>query len=268
MADDMVTQFNPAAKPHGAADSDLVVHVKPSIAASARVNADTYHVMQNHAANDPDHFWAEEAKRIPWISPPSVIKNTSFTGDVAIKWFEDGTLNASAVCLDAHLKTRGDQTAIIWEGDDPNASRHISYRELHEQVCRFANVLKSLGVKKGDRVTIYLPMVPEAAISMLACARVGAIHSVVADREPIGHDLVTVMMAETDPDERDPGQEGREAEQRRGQDLGRAVAELAPEQAGEEAADERQKNDGVIHGASAQPFIMLMSSTAIVPRFR
>jgi acetyl-CoA synthetase len=179
MADDVVIQLNPAANPHAHADSDLVVHVKPGIAASAKVNADSYRVMQNHAANDPDNFWAEEAKRIEWITPPTVIKNTSFEGDVSIKWFEDGRLNASAVCLDAHLKERGEQTAIIWEGDDPGVSRHITYRELHALVCRFANVLKSLGVQKGDRVTIYLPMVPEAAIAMLACARVGAIHSVV-----------------------------------------------------------------------------------------
>jgi acetyl-CoA synthetase len=158
---------------------NTLIHVKPGIAASANVNADQYRVMQNHAANDADHFWAEQAKRIAWIKPPSIIRNASFEGDVQIKWFEDGVLNASAVCLDAHLPARARQTAIIWEGDDPTKSRHITYGELHEQVCRFANVLKSLGVKKGDRVTIYLPMVPEAAISMLACARVGAIHSVV-----------------------------------------------------------------------------------------
>jgi acetyl-CoA synthetase len=135
--------------------------------------------MQNHAANDPQHFWAEQAKRIPWITPPTRIKNTSFEGNVDIKWFEDGTLNASAVCLDAHLKERGNQTAIIWEGDNPDVSRHITYRELHADVCKLANILRDLGVSKGDRVTLYLPMVPEAAIAMLACARVGAIHSVV-----------------------------------------------------------------------------------------
>ena len=113
------------------------------------------------------------------MKPPTKIKNTSFTGDVSIKWFEDGTLNASASCLDRHLATRGDQTAIIWESDDPAVSRHVTYRDLHEQVCRLANAMKGLGVKKGDRVTIYLPMVPEAAVAMLACARIGAIHSVV-----------------------------------------------------------------------------------------
>ncbi len=154
-------------------------HVKPDTAASAHVNGEKYRLMVNHAARDPDHFWATEAERIPWIRKPSLIKNTSFDGDVAIKWFEDGRLNASAVCLDAHLKSRGDQPAIIWEGDDPGSSKTVSYRELHEQVCRLANVLREHGVKPGDRVTIYLPMVVEAAVAMLACARVGAIHAVV-----------------------------------------------------------------------------------------
>jgi acetyl-CoA synthetase len=157
----------------------MLIHVKPGIAAASRVNAETYRLMQNHAAHDPAHFWAEQARRIAWITPPTVIKNTSFEGDVSIKWFEDGRLNAAAVCLDAQLAAHGDQVAIIWEGDDPRASRKITYRQLHEEVCRFANALKSLGVRKGDRITIYLPMVPEAAVAMLACARVGAIHSVV-----------------------------------------------------------------------------------------
>ncbi len=158
---------------------DILIHVKPAIAASARVNAEAYRLMQNHAARDPQHFWAEQAKRIDWISPPTVIKNTSFDGDVSIKWFEDGRLNASAVCLDAQLANHADQIAIIWEGDDPTASRRITYRALHEEVCRLANAIKALGVARGDRVTIYLPMVPEAAVAMLACARIGAIHSVV-----------------------------------------------------------------------------------------
>ena len=154
-------------------------HVKPAMAASAHVNGEKYRLMTNHAARDPDHFWAEQAKRIPWIKPPSIIKNTSFEGDVAIKWFEDGRLNASAACLDVHLKQRGNEIAIIWEGDDPATHAKITYRQLHEQVCRLGNVLRACGVKKGDRVTIYLPMVVEAAVAMLACARVGAIHSVV-----------------------------------------------------------------------------------------
>jgi len=159
-------------------DATLIA-VKPEIAATAHVNTASYAAMREAAAADPQAFWAEQAKRIAWIKPPTLIKNTSFTGDVAIKWFEDGVLNASSVCLDAHLPARAAQTAIIWEGDDPAQSRHITYGELHEQVCRLANAMKSLGVKKGDRVTIYLPMVPQAAVAMLACARIGAIHSIV-----------------------------------------------------------------------------------------
>jgi len=135
--------------------------------------------MYERAARDPDGFWAEESKRIAWMKSPTKIKNTTFAGHVSIKWFEDGTLNASASCLDRHVATRGDQIAIIWEGDDPATSKRITYRELHEQVCRLANAMKTLGVGKGDVVTIYLPMVPEAAVAMLACARIGAIHSVV-----------------------------------------------------------------------------------------
>ena len=153
--------------------------VRPEVAAQAHVNHARYQTMFDHAARDPNGFWAEECKRIAWMKTPTKIKNTSFTGDVSIKWFEDGTLNASANCLDRHLATRGDQTAIIWESDDPTVSKHVTYRELHEQVCRLANAMKGLGVKKGDVVTIYLPMVVEAAVAMLACARIGAIHSVV-----------------------------------------------------------------------------------------
>ncbi|MBS0562267.1 MAG: acetate--CoA ligase [Proteobacteria bacterium] len=153
--------------------------VKPEIAEKAHVDGAKYRAMAAQAANDPDGFWAEEAKRIAWIKAPTKIKNTSFTGDVSIRWFEDGVLNASASCLDRHLAARGDQVAIIWEGDDPTMTRKITYRALHEEVCRLANAMRGLGVKKGDRVTIYLPMVPEAAVAMLACARIGAIHSVV-----------------------------------------------------------------------------------------
>ena len=153
--------------------------VKPEIAGKAHLTTEGYRDHYARAAADPDAYWAEQARRIAWIKPPTKIKNARFTGDVAIRWFEDGVLNASACCLDAHLATRGDQTAIIWEGDDPAQSRRITYRALHEEVCRLANVLKGFGVKKGDRVTIYLPMVIEAAVAMLACARIGAIHSVV-----------------------------------------------------------------------------------------
>jgi len=156
-----------------------VFPIKPDIAAKAHITPARYQDMFERAARDPDGFWAEQSRRIAWMKAPTKIKNTSFSGSVAIKWFEDGTLNASASCLDRHLATRGDQTAIIWESDDPSVSKHVTYRELHEQVCRLANAMKGLGVKKGDRVTIYLPMVPEAAVAMLACARIGAVHSVV-----------------------------------------------------------------------------------------
>ncbi len=158
---------------------DLLFHIKPDLAASAHVNARQLRLMANHAATDPGSFWANEARRVDWMRFPQTVKNTSFEGDVSIKWFEDGTLNASATCLDRHLATRADQVAIVWEGDDPNSSARITYRDLHERVCRLANALKTLGAKRGDRISIYLPMVPEAAIAMLACARIGAIHSVV-----------------------------------------------------------------------------------------
>ena len=159
--------------------SDTLFPVKSEIAAAAHVDAAKHAAMTAEAAANPDAFWAREAARVSWMKAPTKTRSGDFTGDVRIKWFEDGTLNASANCLDRHLATRGDQTAIIWEGDDPGQSRHVSYRELHEMVCRMANVLKSLGVKKGDRVCIYLPMVVEAAVAMLACARIGAVHTVV-----------------------------------------------------------------------------------------
>ncbi len=160
------------------ADTRLIP-VRPDFAAQARVTEEGYRAAYDRAASDPDGFWAEEAKRIAWIKPPTRIKNTSFEGDVSIKWFEDGMLNASVSCLDRHLADNAETTAIIWEGDNPEVSRHVTYRELHDQVCRLANGMKSLGVRRGDVVTIYLPMVPEAAVAMLACARIGAIHSVV-----------------------------------------------------------------------------------------
>src|SRR5690606_19194468 len=129
---------------------------------------------------DPNGFWAEQAKRIDWTKPFTKVKNTSFGPDnVSIKWFEDGATNVCYNCVDRHLAKRADQVAIIWEGDDPKEDRKITYRELHAEVQRFANVLKARGVKKGETVTIYMPMIPEAGIAMLACARIGAIHSVV-----------------------------------------------------------------------------------------
>jgi acetyl-CoA synthetase len=139
-----------------------------------------YNALYTRSIKDPNGFWAEEAKRIDWINPFTKVKNISFDPhNVSIKWFEDGTLNAAYNCIDRHLAKRGDQIAILWEGDDPKHDKKITYKQLHAEVCRFANVLKARGVKKGDRVTVYLPMIPEAAISMLACARIGAIHSVV-----------------------------------------------------------------------------------------
>jgi acetyl-CoA synthetase len=145
------------------------------------INEAMYRAMYEASIRDPDKFWGEQGKLIDWIKPYTRVKNTSFAyPDVSIKWFEDGTLNVSANCIDRHLEARRDQVAIIWEPDDPReASRHITYGELHREVNVFANVLLSMGVKRGDRVTIYLPMVPEAAYAMLACARIGAIHSVV-----------------------------------------------------------------------------------------
>jgi acetyl-CoA synthetase len=139
-----------------------------------------YQQMYERSVKDPNGFWGEQARRIDWIKPFTKVKNTSFgPGDVSIKWFEDGTLNAAYNCIDRHLKTRARQTAIIWEGDDPKDDKKITYAELHEQVCRLANVLKAHGVTKGDRVTVYMPMIPEAAYALLACARIGAVHSVV-----------------------------------------------------------------------------------------
>jgi acetyl-CoA synthetase len=143
-------------------------------------SAERIAAMRAAAERDPNGFWKAQAlSRVAWVREPTKIKNTSFEGDVSIKWFEDGTLNASVSCLDRHLATRPDQVAIIWEGDEPGTSLSITYRQLHAQVCRLGNVLKGLGVRRGDRVTIYLPMVIEAAVAMLACARIGAIHSVV-----------------------------------------------------------------------------------------
>jgi acetyl-CoA synthetase len=159
--------------------SDFLFPVKPEVAAHALVTAEGYHAMVDRAATDPAGFWGEQKDRIAWIKSPTKTLEGDFTGDVRITWFADGTLNASVSCLDRHLATRGDQVAIIWEGDDPNTQQHVTYRALHEQVCRLANVLKSLDVQKGDRVCIYLPMVVEAAVAMLACARIGAVHTIV-----------------------------------------------------------------------------------------
>jgi acetyl-CoA synthetase len=150
------------------------------VAESAHVDKAGYDEMYARSIANPEGFWGEHGKRIHWIKPYTKIKDTSFgPDDVHVKWFHDGTLNASANCLDRHLSTRADQAAIIWEGDDPADSKTITYRELHRDVCKFANVLKSIGAKKGDRITIYMPMIPEIAVAVLACARIGAVHSVV-----------------------------------------------------------------------------------------
>jgi acetyl-CoA synthetase len=139
-----------------------------------------YHAMYEASIRDPEAFWREHGDRIDWFTPYSRVKNATFgPGAVSIRWFEDGTTNAAYNCVDRHLESRGDQVAIIWEGDDPSESKHITYSELHREVCRWANVLRNREVKRGDRVTIYLPMIPEAAYAMLACARLGAVHSVV-----------------------------------------------------------------------------------------
>ena len=156
-----------------------VYSVPAELAKSAWIDAETYAAWYERSIQDPEGFWAEHGRRIDWIKPFTKVRDVSFSGDVHIRWFHDGSLNVAANCLDRHLATRGDQTAILWEGDDPNESEAITYRDLHERVCRLANAMTALGVGKGDRVTIYLPMIPEAAVAMLACARIGAIHSVV-----------------------------------------------------------------------------------------
>ncbi len=153
--------------------------VRDDIAEKAWVDATGYQQMYDRSIADPEGFWGEQGKRLHWSKPYSQVKDVSYTGDVHIRWFHDGELNACYNCVDRHLDTRADQTAIIWEGDSPSDHKHISYSELHQNVARLANVLKARGIKKGDVVTIYMPMIPEAAYAMLACARIGAIHSVV-----------------------------------------------------------------------------------------
>ena len=154
--------------------------VKPEVAARSLTDEAAYKAMYQQSVVNPDGFWREQAERIDWIKPFSRVKQTSFDDHhVDIRWFADGTLNVSANCLDRHLETRGDEVAIIWEGDDPSEHRHITYRELHHEVSKFANALRGQDVHRGDVVTIYMPMIPEVAVAMLACARIGAIHSVV-----------------------------------------------------------------------------------------
>ena len=161
--------------------SEKTYPVPAEFAANAHVNAEKYAAMYAASVKDPEAFWAEHAKRLDWMKPFTKVKDTSYAhDDVHIKWFEDGTLNVAANCIDRHLETRGEQTAIIWEPDSPDEdAKHITYKELHAETCKMANILEDLGVRKGDRVVLYLPMIPEAAYAMLACARIGAIHSIV-----------------------------------------------------------------------------------------
>src|ERR1051325_1910116 len=160
--------------------AEKIYDVSPEWRRRAYADEAKYREMYARSVADPNGFWGEEGKRIHWFKPYTKVKNASFAPhNVSINWFEDGTTNVAYNCLDRHLAKHGDRVAIIWEGDDPKDDARITYRELHAEVCRLANVLKSRGVKKGDRVTIYLPMIPEAMAAMLACARIGAIHSVV-----------------------------------------------------------------------------------------
>ena len=160
--------------------ADILHQPSPAFSRNAHLNKSQYEELYKQSITDPESFWSKHGKRLEWIKNYSKIKNVSFEHpNVSIKWFEDGVLNVSANCIDRHLSTRGEQTAIIWEGDNPLEEKHISYSELYEKVCRLANVYKSLGLGKGDRVVLYMPMIPEAAYAMLACARIGAVHSIV-----------------------------------------------------------------------------------------
>ena len=164
----------------GPMDQQPIFQPSDALAKNAHIDADGYQALYAESIADPNAFWAKHGNRIDWIKPYSQVSDISYDAkNLHINWFADGSLNAAANCLDRHLAERGDQTAIIWEGDEPDQQRHISYKELHEDVCKFANVLKANGAKKGDRITVYMPMIPEAAIAMLACVRIGAVHSVV-----------------------------------------------------------------------------------------
>ncbi|MEM9739129.1 MAG: acetate--CoA ligase [Pseudomonadota bacterium] len=159
---------------------ETIVPVPEGFAVGAKLSPETYNEMYERSINEPEAFWMDCAERLDWFQKPTRAKNTSFEqGDFQIKWYEDGILNVSHNCLDRHLETRGDKAALIWEGDSPDESHTLTYKQLHSAVCKFANVLKEMGVKKGDRVTIYMPMILEAAYAMLACTRIGAVHSIV-----------------------------------------------------------------------------------------
>ncbi|MEL6753194.1 MAG: AMP-binding protein, partial [Pseudomonadota bacterium] len=159
---------------------ETLVPVPEGFAAGAKLSPDKYNEMYDRSIADPEAFWMECAGRLDWFEKPTKAKDTSYEqGDFRIKWYEDGVLNVSYNCLDRHLETRGDKPALIWEGDSPDESHTLTYKQLHSAVCKFANVLKDMGIKKGDRVTIYMPMILEAAYAMLACTRIGAVHSIV-----------------------------------------------------------------------------------------
>ena len=159
---------------------ELVIKTKPEWIKSSLANKSKYEQKYSQSIKNNDEFWKKEGKRITWIKPYKKIKDVKYSSkEVKIKWFEDGTLNASANCIDRHLKDKKDKTAIIWVGDDPKDSQKITYKQLHQKVSKAANGLKKLGIKKGDRVTIYLTMIPELAILMLACVRIGAVHSII-----------------------------------------------------------------------------------------
>ncbi|RMD68026.1 MAG: acetyl-coenzyme A synthetase, partial [Gammaproteobacteria bacterium] len=160
--------------------AEKIYPVPPEWRERAYINEEKYHAMYARSIEDPEGFWAEQAQAfVTWFKPWERVTHGDFKNPLDIRWFEGGKLNVSYNCLDRHLEARGDQTALLWEGDDPGQSSQLTYRELHREVCRMANVLKALGVKKGDRVCLYLPMIPELAVAMLACTRIGAIHSVV-----------------------------------------------------------------------------------------
>ena len=161
-------------------DANKTYPVPADFAAKANLTPEKYREMYAASIADPEAFWSEHGKRLDWMTPYSVVKDVSWeTGDLHVKWYSDGVLNVSANCIDRHLSTRGNKAAFIWEGDSPNDSFTVTYKQLHVAVSKFANVLKELGVKKGDRVTIYMPMILEATYAMLACARIGAVHSIV-----------------------------------------------------------------------------------------
>jgi len=159
---------------------DITYQIPEAIMAKAHINSEKYHELYRLSIEDPDKFWADQAEEfLSWSKKWDKVQDWTFQDNVKIQWFLGGKLNVSYNCLDRHLESRGDQVAIIWEGDNPEVDKKITYRELHTDVCKFANVLKERGVNKGDRVSIYMPMIPEAAVAMLACARIGAVHSIV-----------------------------------------------------------------------------------------